>query len=528
MEKNTKKILLVEDNLAHQMLIRRAFEDSHEPVELITADCISRARDYLSDASPDLVISDFRLPDGDGTELLLSDDNGPLYPVVIMTGQGDEHIAVDTIKAGARDYVIKSDASMAEMPSLASRVLRDWKLVVERQQAKLELKESEERYRLLVERSPDAIAVIDHEYKLVFANPATATLLKVPDIKMLLGKSFLELLDAREQEEAKIRVMEMLGVGEVLEPREYRFRRFDGTEVYGAVTSTPLTYKGKKAIQTITRDITARKLAEEALQKAHDGLEDKVNERTSELKDANKKLLELDRLKSMFIASMSHELRTPLNSIIGFTGVMLGGMSGELNERQQDQMTRVNRSAKHLLSLVSDVIDISKVEAGKIAIEIENFSLNALVSESIDSIRALADEKNLSIKFDPQEDITIHSDRRRLYQVVLNMVSNAVKYTEKGEVSCVIDQRPGNRLRITVKDTGIGITEEAIHKLFIPFERLDKLMRVKVLGTGLGLYLSKKLVEDVLQGEIQAESVYGKGSTFWVELPLRSSLESTG
>lgn len=522
---NNKCILLVEDDPAHQALIQRALEDWPETMQLVVLNSLGKARSYLENNVPDLVIADYRLPDGHGTELLANKEADALYPIVIMNDQGDEQIAVETIKAGARDYIIKSDASMADIPRIASHVLREWDLVIEQKRTEVALQESEERYRRLVERSPDAIAVIDEDYKLLFANPATASLLRFPNIDMLIGKSFLDLLDAEDQALAIDRVKEMLSSGSALSTREYRFKCFDDDEVYGAVTSTPLTYKGKPAIQTITRDVTQRKLAQAALQRAHDELENKIYERTRELEEANEKLLELDRLKSMFIASMSHELRTPLTSIIGFTGVILGGMSGELNPRQHDQLSRVNASAQHLLSLISDIIDVSKVEAGKVEVDIDDFSVNELIKESISQVRKLIDDKGLTLKLDAPEGITMHSDRRRLLQVVLNMVSNAAKYTEQGQINISAGQQQ-DRVWIKVSDTGVGISEEAMQRLFMPFERLDKLLSVKVLGTGLGLYLSKKLVVDVLQGDIGADSEFGKGSTFWVEIPQNLPVES--
>ncbi len=472
------------------------------------------------------MIADYRLPDGEGAALL---PNGrqtvPEYPVVILTGQGDEHIAVETIKAGACDYVIKSDRTLVEMPLIASRALRDWSLVVERQRAEAALHESEERYRLLVECSPDAIAVIDKDCRILFANPATAALLMVPSVDVLLGQPFLEMVDPAERDAARLRIAKMIESGESLPPREYRFTRSDGARVYGAVTSMPLMYEGRRVIQTITRDVTERKRTEAALQRAHDQMESKVAERTRELQAANEKLLELDHLKSMFIASMSHELRTPLNSIIGFTGVILQGMSGKVNDRQRDQLSRVYASARHLLSLVTDVIDISRVEAGKVQVEASDFMLDQLIEESVDLVRKLASDKGLALKIHVAREINMHTDRRRLLQVMLNLVSNAVKYTVRGEVIISAELR-GSRVRIKVTDTGVGIAEEALPRLFKPFERLDKLLRVKVLGTGLGLYLSKKLAEELLQGELGVASKYGIGSTFWLELPQKLSLKS--
>lgn len=230
-----------------------------------------------------------------------------------------------------------------------------------------------------------------------------------------------------------------------------------------------------------------------------------------------------DRAKSMFIASMSHELRTPLNSIIGFTGVILQGLSGSLNDRQTDQLMRVMRSAKHLLSLITDVIDISKIEAGYTNVHIEEFELNAVLDEAIHSVQNQRVEKQLGLILNIDSHIVLTSDKKRTYQVILNLLSNAVKYSEQGTITVNARQEKSKEKEsvvIEVSDTGIGISPEAQARLFKPFERVDSHLRIKTPGTGLGLYLTKKITEDFLRGEIHMQSEPSVGSTFTVTLPL--------
>lgn len=234
-----------------------------------------------------------------------------------------------------------------------------------------------------------------------------------------------------------------------------------------------------------------------------------------------------DRAKSMFIASMSHELRTPLNSIIGFTGVILQGLSDSLNERQTDQLMRVMRSAKHLLSLITDVIDISKIEAGYTNVHIEEFELNTVLDEAIQSVQNQRVEKQLGLILNIDSHIVLTSDKKRTYQVILNLLSNAVKYSEQGTITVNARQQSSKEkgkekdsVVIAISDTGIGISAEAQTRLFKPFERVDSHLRIKTPGTGLGLYLTKKITEDFLHGEIHMQSEPGVGSTFTVTLPL--------
>lgn len=255
------------------------------------------------------------------------------------------------------------------------------------------------------------------------------------------------------------------------------------------------------------------------LKQINQEMEQRIAERTIELTAANIKLQEVDKLKSMFIASMSHELRTPLNSIIGFTGIILQGMAGELNEEQRDQLQRVSKAGKHLLALITDVIDISKIEAGKIEAYAEEFQIDSLLKDVLSNLKLQIREKGLEIEVSIVPDkIILRTDRKRLFQSVLNYLSNAVKFTEKGKITIFAEEK-GDVVQLSVTDTGIGIKEEDLPMLFQSFVRLDSPLKMTVTGTGLGLYLTKKLVTEVLGGEVSATSTYGKGSTFTLSIP---------
>ncbi|MFH1954628.1 MAG: MASE3 domain-containing protein [Pseudomonadota bacterium] len=208
----------------------------------------------------------------------------------------------------------------------------------------------------------------------------------------------------------------------------------------------------KQTNEQMAREIEQRKRAEEGLKSHREHLEELVKERTNELEEksyeveeANIRLQELDRLKSMFIASMSHELRTPLNSIIGFTGIILQGMTGEITAEQRDQLQRVYGSAKHLLALINDVIDISKVEAGKFEVHVEKFELNEVIREAVSNLTPEITNKGLDLEINLPQDTQITSDRKRLLQCVLNFLSNAVKFTEKGGIRIAVHGDEGTR-----------------------------------------------------------------------------------
>lgn len=270
-----------------------------------------------------------------------------------------------------------------------------------------------------------------------------------------------------------------------------------------------------------------------------DHLEQLVNERTSSLQEANERLsaeieehkltmLALavekeraevaDRLKSAFLATMSHELRTPLNSIIGFTGIILQGLVGPLNDEQKKQLNMVRGSAQHLLSLINDVLDISKIEAGQLQLSHEDFDLRGAVEKVVESTRPIAAKKGLKLTGTCSVDIgTMKGDVRRVEQILLNLLSNAIKFTETGSVTvqCESDER---NVTVKVIDTGIGIRTEDMETLFKAFRQIDSGITRKYEGTGLGLSICRRLVE-LMGGSIWVTSEWGSGSTFGFSLP---------
>lgn len=269
-------------------------------------------------------------------------------------------------------------------------------------------------------------------------------------------------------------------------------------------------------------EISIRKQAEASLQASRSELINIVadlNIKKEELEAANNKLKDLDRLKSMFLASMSHELRTPLNSIIGFTGIIIQGLAGPLNEEQAKQLGMIRGSANHLLSLINDILDISKIEAGEMALSQDTCDMHLVIKKVVQSTQPLADKKGLSLLADIGPGIgTIISDMRRIEQIMLNLLSNAIKFTEKGKVRIECSSE-GDRIVVSVADEGIGIREEDIPGLFTAFYQVDTGLSRRYEGTGLGLSICKRLIE-LLGGEIWVKSEWGKGSSFGFSLPV--------
>jgi len=259
----------------------------------------------------------------------------------------------------------------------------------------------------------------------------------------------------------------------------------------------------------------------------------RLEHQNTQLQQANAKLKELDRLKSQFLANMSHELRTPLNSIIGFTGIMLQGIVGELKDEQKKQLNMVYESAKHLLGLINDILDLSKIEAGKIEVIPSQFEVKELIHTVEKMVLPLIEEKRLGMEVIISEDVppNICSDKNRIKQVLINLLSNAIKYTESGKISLTVNadfemrsaelrgEEKELAIQFSVADTGIGIEPGHLPDVFDEFKQIESPLKGKTAGIGLGLAICKKIVE-IMRGRIWAESEYGKGSCFQFIIPI--------
>ncbi len=294
-----------------------------------------------------------------------------------------------------------------------------------------------------------------------------------------------------------------------------------------------------------TQDITERVVSEKELLNYKNNLEGLVSLRTEELNDSKEALLNLledlnlqsaelekekvkaqsaDLMKSAFLATMSHELRTPMNSIIGFTGILLKEFAGPLNDEQKKQLSMVKNSSQHLLGLINDILDISKIEAGKLKVSNYPFNYVKTLEKTIDFLVPQADKKRLHLHSAITETtITINSDERRVEQILLNLLSNAIKFSNKGTIQVKV--AISNNFVITqVIDQGIGIGEKDLNKLFVPFIQLEGGISRSHEGTGLGLAICKSLIEK-LGGTIKVQSKKGEGSTFTFTLPFGDSKE---
>ena len=346
----------------------------------------------------------------------------------------------------------------------------------------------------------------------------------------------LDFFAKSHQELLKSRIQEVFDTGG--SNVEADFLSKDGSSIPYFFTGIRTTIGDKVCLIGIGIDISARKQLEAELTEWNQNLEKRVTERTrqlqesrmalvnlvedlneksAELVEANEQLKGMDQLKSMFIASMSHELRTPLNSVIGYSSVILNEWLGPVTAEQKQHLAIVLRAGKHLLSLINDVIDISKIEAGQVEVHVDEFDLFDVIVEACQQLEKDIRGKGLSFSVD-NDHLRLRTDRRRLLQAILNILSNAMKYTIKGSVY-LSARGDGSYAEVLVRDTGIGISEKDSASVFRPFVRIETQLRSTVPGTGLGLYLTEKLVKGVLGGSIYYTSRIGEGSTFTIRVP---------
>ena len=411
----------MEDDKVDQMAFERCASQEDFPYEYVTAGSIREAKKILGEERFDAAVADYVL--GDGTAFDLFEELQDI-PTIIVTGAGNEEIAVKAMEMGAYDYLIKDPEG---------NYLKTLPITVDNAVNRKRTEEELRRYR-------------EHLEELV-----------------------------------RIRTVEL------------------------------------------QKEIDERKRAEEALRKAHDELEIRVKERTAELSKANEELAHASRLKDEFLATMSHELRTPLNAVLGMSESLQEEVYGPINDRQLKAVCTIEESGRHLLELINDILDLSKIGAGKVKLEIAPVPVEPVCQASLQFIKQTAQKKRLKVSFMFDSSVNIiHADERRLRQVLINLLNNAVKFTsEGGRIGLEVEgDREQHLVHFTVWDTGIGIAEEDMERLFQPFVQLDASLSRKYEGTGLGLALVDNIV-NMHGGSVSVESEVDKGSRFTISLPWK-------
>jgi PAS domain S-box-containing protein len=389
--------------------------------------------------------------------------------------------------------------------------------ISERVQAHEALRKSEARYRTTLESILEGCQLLDFSFRYLYLNDAAAIHNRRANAE-LLGRTMPECwpgIEATHIFKMLKRCMEQ----RIGAHQETEFEFPDGSTCWFDVRAQPVP----DGLFVLSIDISERKHAESALRDLNENLEHKVTERTRDLKAASERAESADRLKSSFLATMSHELRTPLNSILGFTGMLLQGLPGPLNPEQQTQLGMVQGSARHLLALINDVLEVSKIEAGELELRLGEYDLRSSIERVAVSLKPLAEKKGLLLHVQVAPELgTMHSDGRRVEQIMLNLLNNAIKFTDRGEVALSAElDAVASSVQIRVSDSGIGIESDDLATLFQPFRQIDSGLERQHEGTGLGLAICKRLT-DLLGGTIRVESTWGRGTMFEVVLPLHS------
>ncbi len=397
----------------------------------------------------------------------------------------------------------------------------------ERSRAQMAVVHSEARFRTLFERSAMGIALTDIEWRFISVNQALAQLLGYTESE--LGDLTMENITHLDDIDSDANHIDSLMSGRVTECRmQRRLIRKDGQIIWVSMIVFILNSSDEGTILVSTiEDITSEKRAQEDLQTEREMLEQRVQERTAQITATNQELARANRMKDEFLANMSHELRTPLNAIIGISEAMDEGVFGQVGDMQRDALGRVHDSGHHLLSLINDILDLSKIEAGKVAPDYEVVDMNMLCSDCMRMVKDIAHKKHLDLVVNiPPDMAPMVADGRRLKQILVNLISNAVKFTpDHGRVELHVEQGHDGMVVFKVTDTGIGISDENLVRLFQPFHQVDSGLNRKFEGTGLGLALVKKLAE-LHNGTVSAQSMVGKGSSFIVRIPYRPAPEA--
>jgi PAS domain S-box-containing protein len=514
---------------------------------------------------PDLILMDMDLPELNGLKvcrLLKKDEATRNIPVVFFGRSDDIEKKVKGFEAGAVDYISKplqtvelltriwTHISLGRVRAELGKEIAAHQLVtaekgdvlnevhageeklhslfLEKNTVLQALKRRDEQYRTVIDNANESIIVIQ-DGKIKFVNQSTLSLTGYSDQK-LKTKLFEDFIYPDDRP----LVVENFKKGMNVEtaPSRYIFRLVTatGTIKWVEISAVIIKWEGKTALLNFLTDISERKLVEETLYKERKELERTVQIRTSELREslkeltsANLRLEETGRYKSRFLNSMNHELRTPLNSIIGFSELLNNENFGVLNEKQSNYARLIESSGKLLMKLISDLLDLSRIDAGNMVLDLTVFSPWEFIGTITEMMGIQFREKSLDVSVDiPPDAKSIRADLKKCKQIMVNLLMNAVKYTPKGgKITIRASEEANKMLRVEVSDTGIGISKEDCQKLFMDFYQIDRQHDEQLHGTGIGLALSRRLVE-LQGGKIGVLSEPGKGSSFWFTLPYQS------
>lgn len=554
MTKPLIRVLLVEDDAVDRMACRRALARNKDYEFLLSeAESGSEGLQLAHDQKPDCVLLDYHLPDLNGLEFLaaLTDDSGTVsVPVMMLTGTDNAAIAVEAMKRGARDYLIKDNEHqyLELLPAVIQRVLSERQMALEKRLAEEKLFQAEAKYRSLVETIPAIvyIAELNNTNSFLYISSRISMLGFTPE--QWLGNTGI--LAAQIHPEDRERALEeranSRSTGAPLRS-EYRLLTRSGKVLWFRDEASVVRDESGRLLflQGILVDITESKRTEAELWQHRFTLEQLVAKRTDELARVNEELrrditerkrIEAELIKaktdaekanlakSEFLSSMSHELRSPLNVMLGFAQLMESA-NPPPTSTQLPMLREINSAGWYLLELINKILDLAALESGRLIVSHDTVFMTEVMAECRTMIEPQAKERGIQLIFPPEICVYVRGDRTRLKQILINLLSNAVKYNREGGAVEVSWSVRSDRVHVSIRDTGPGLPPEKLTQLFQQFNRLGQ-ESGSVEGTGIGLVVTKELVE-LMGGKIGVESTVGVGSTFWFELPSAEVMEDT-
>ncbi|MDD5297524.1 MAG: response regulator [Rhodocyclaceae bacterium] len=519
------RILVIEDFRADFLLIERQIM-----VHGIEAECRCVRGEAELDAALaedwDVVLADYSVPGMDFWSTLQGiRERRPDSPVILVSGTVGEETAVELSRLGLADFVLKD--RLARLPAAILRAVEAANEHRARLIAESALRESEAKYRLLAENSADCIFWVGPDGHFKYASPACETLTGYAADEFMAESCLVTRIihpDDRAAYKAHAAQPTNLDAEEI----EFRVVRKDGSVIWVAHHCQPVFNEAGEYLgrSSSNRDVTERKRVAEELERHRHHLAELVEVRTQELALAKQAAEAANAAKSAFLANMSHEIRTPLNGLLGMA--QLVRRSG-VTAVQTAQLDKIDASGQHLLGVINDVLEMSKIEAGKFVLEDRDFMLADMLRTVLNLVSDAVTGKGLRLAMKVSDlPQALRGDPARLSQALVNYLGNALKFTERGSITLrgrlLEETEEGYLLRFEVSDTGIGMDREQQLRVFEAFEQADMTTRRKYGGTGLGLAITRRFAQ-MMGGEVGAESVPGVGSTFWLTARLGKGRE---